>query len=313
MFKGRGALAPATMTDVQADFYAGGFQVARGRRRPNRRGKRGSSATDSSHQTEERRRGDKTQPRQRHTDGRGRGRGGPRRGCDFSSYVLRPAQVDRIVEWIERAADEWFEHACAAPVLCSQDDALFAMYTHWWNGLVALRAAKNLDTDATRNALMFRSLEAARAQFANNDYVRWVAALAHPAVVVASCAHRAGEDDAAIRDRLKNWWSPLVEHQLAVLSGIQPEPKAHHGMTVITAHEVCTLQGALQSAAQELLQECCTSSEQHDAPSGGMHPQLEHPQPVRPTAIPPFIGSDWSETLDSDATDDEMQEDEPDH
>ena len=211
--------------------------------------------------------------------GRGRGKFNRPRVPDFSNYVLRPAQINLIVEWIEKAAEEWLEKVFQSPFLCSQEDALHAIYMHWWDGLVELRTSKNLDTDPSRNAYIFRTVKFAREQFASNEYLRWAAGLVDPGVVIACCALRAGDDMDKVKQHLSPWWCTMLEKQLAFTEeGKLPLPA--HGMPTTTPEDVADMQLTLLSEAQALLKDVTTSV---------VGTPIVAPKPIKPHILATFL------------------------
>lgn len=119
--------------------------------------------------------------------GRGRGRGAPRFNArvDFSSYHLRDAQKAKVAEWLQRAAEEWFDGLCCAPALVCAPMAQEAVYAAWWNGLVQQRLEQGLEVDPARSALMFRSVEHVGALFGGCPWLQFVVAAADPWAIVA--------------------------------------------------------------------------------------------------------------------------------
>jgi len=113
--------------------------------------------------------------------GRGRGRGSNRPAqTDFSLYQLREVQKGKIEEWLQRAAEEWFESLTVSPELVCAPMAHESIYAIWWNGLVQQRLHQGLEIDPSRSALMFRSVEHTMSLFATCPWLQFVVNVADP-------------------------------------------------------------------------------------------------------------------------------------
>jgi len=106
---------------------------------------------------------------------------------DFSTYHLRDTQRQKIAEWLEHAAEDWFcDYMSVPPVLLNPGVAESAIYGRWYAGLVDSRMANGLDTNMATSALMYRSCEHARSVLAEHDFLKVVATFATPRVILAA-------------------------------------------------------------------------------------------------------------------------------
>lgn len=208
-----------------------------------------------------------TRPQRSRQRGRGRGRGrfqhnapehAPRSAPvstkpDFSTYHLRDSQRQKIAEWLEHAAEDWFcDYMSVPPVLLSPGVAEAAIFGKWYAGLVDTRVANGLDTNMATSALMFRSCEHARAVLAEHDFLKVVATFANARVILAAQQARA--------DPTKNTGLPIVDaHYAPFFAGIKPRLVPPYSCmcsdVIVRDDQILGAQEALLSQARAFVEE----------------------------------------------------------
>lgn len=193
--------------------------------------------------------------------GRGRGRGREQHGRsaplppkpDFSTYHLRDAQRQKIAEWLEHAAEDWFcDYMSAPPVLLNAGAAAAAIYARWFAGLVDTRVANGLDTSTETSALMFRSCEYARTVLAEHDFLKMVTTFATPRIIVAAQQARANPAAPTGVDIVDAHYAPFYA---GTRQRLVPPYSCMCSDIIVRDDQILGAQQALQAQAQEKMKE----------------------------------------------------------
>jgi hypothetical protein len=189
---------------------------------------------------------------------------------------LRDAQRQKITEWLEHAAEDWFcDYMSVPPVLLSPGAAEAAIYARWFAGLVDTRVANGLDTSVATSALMHRSCEYARTVLSEHDFLRMVATFATPRIILAAQQARDAPGTLTGVDIVDAHYAPFFA---GTRQRLVPPYSCMCSDVIVRDDQILGAQQALLAPAQAKSQELAALTQLPEAKEGDWWKEMEEEQ-----------------------------------